>query len=88
LRSKKGLLDSFGCDEDYHITVLDDRAWSVSHEEGVSFLTYLREDGEWARAVIVNRDKAPLICRSEELTMIVAIDCIKIAFIMKNNNEL
>ncbi len=40
------------------------------------------------KCVIVNNEKEPLIIKKEKYTIIVAIDCVKIAFIFDNNMEI
>ena len=83
--SKKKLLKLFGCDADLPIRVLVDAAWHVEEHDDVSFLHYeLQADGEKFVSVIANKNGEPWITHMNELTMIVAIDCIKFAFILKN----
>ena len=86
--SKKKLLKLFGCDADLPIRVLVDAAWHVEQYDDVSFLHYEPQGGgEKLVSVIVNKDGEPWITLMNELTMIVAIDCIKFAFILKNKHR-
>ena len=83
--SKNKLLKLFGCDADLPIRVLVDAAWHVEEHDDVCFLHYEPQGGgEKLVSVIVNKSGEPWITQMNELTMVVAIDCIKFAFILKN----
>ncbi|MCL2852095.1 MAG: hypothetical protein FWE20_03540 [Defluviitaleaceae bacterium] len=83
--AKKNLLKLFRCEADLPIRVLTDITWHVEDHDGVSFLHYQpQDDAEGLVSVIVNRNGEPWITEMNELTLVVAIDCIKFAFIFKN----
>ena len=83
--SKKKLLKLFGCDADLPIRLLIDVEWHVEEHDDVSFLHYEPQGGgEKLVSVIVNKNGSPWISEMNELSMVVAIDCIKFAFILKN----
>lgn len=77
----------FNCTNDYFIKPLPDFNWSIYGDEGIFFLTYWNKDNDKVNAVIVKKDNKPLIYKTEDYTMVVALDCIKIAFILKNKKE-
>ncbi len=87
LEDKKNLLEYFNCNDDYYIKVLINYKWKIIRDGGISFLSYWTESGERTDAVIVKRFGVPLIYKTDELTMVVALDCIKIAFIFNNTYE-
>ena len=83
--AKKKLLKLFGCEADLPVRVLIDIEWHVEEHDGVSFLHYQPQpDSEKLISVIVNKNGEPWIAKMNELSMVVAIDCIKFAFILKN----
>ncbi|MCL2616758.1 MAG: hypothetical protein FWD96_03830 [Defluviitaleaceae bacterium] len=81
--AKKDLLTIFGCEVDLPAKVLMEAAWHVEENDGVSFLHY-EQDGEKLVSVIVNKGGVPWMCKLNDITLVVAIDCIKFAFILKN----
>ena len=85
--SKRKLLRYFDCPENYSIRICADCHWRLLETEGATFLEYRRADRAPTKAVVVNKDGAPLVYRTKDLAMIIAIDCIKIAFIMDTVKE-
>ena len=81
--AKKDLLKLFGCEGDFPVRVLMEVTWHVDESEGVSFLHY-EHGGEKLVSVIVNKNGAPWISECNDVTMVIAIDCIKFAFVLKN----
>ena len=51
------------------------------------FLTYWKEGGKLNECVIVKKNNNPLIMRKEDYTMIVIIECVKVAVVLKNDME-
>ncbi len=86
LFSKKQVMDFFDCDDNYFIKPMVDASWKTKAEDGMWFLSYY-DDGKNNSAVIVKNGNRPLIFKRDEYTMVIAIECIKIAFIFKNCNQ-
>ena len=82
--AKEELLRSFGCTEDYHIESRLGQNWEITEDDGVFFLSYWENIASKTTAVIVKKNDAPLLFETSGYTMIIAIDCIKIAFIFNN----
>lgn len=82
--AKERLLRSFGCLEDYHIESRLGLNWEIAEDDGVFFLSHWKNIGNKTTAVIVKKNDAPLLYKSADYTMVIAIDCIKIAFIFNN----
>ncbi len=83
-------MKEFDCKEDYFVKILDDCKWFANNKDGFYKLSYLDKvkDKEVKKdAVIVEVNNKPQIFRTEKYTMVVAIQCVKIAFIFKNINE-
>ncbi|MCI8804564.1 MAG: hypothetical protein HFE59_01460 [Clostridiales bacterium] len=87
LYSKEKLLNNFDCDTDYFVKNLDEYNWRVKDMDGMFFLTYWKEGGKLNECVIVKKNNNPLIMRKEDYTMIVIIECVKIAVVLKNDME-
>ncbi|MCL2592053.1 MAG: hypothetical protein FWD82_01690 [Defluviitaleaceae bacterium] len=86
-KAQKKLMKYFKCPDDYFVKVLDDCRWSISENEGMSFLSYW-EGEKRQNAVIVKNSEGSLIYEVKNETMVVAIDCVKIAFIFKNSKKI
>lgn len=84
---KNKLLRMFDCNEEYFIKTLEDYNWRVKNSEGMFFLTYWRQGGRLNECIIVKKNSKPMILRAEGYTMIVAIECVKVALILKNDME-
>lgn len=87
LVSKSSLMDYFQCCEDYYIKLLEDYLWRVKENNGIYFLTYWKKGGRLQECVIVKKSGRPLIFRQSDYTMIVCIECVKIALVLKTENE-
>lgn len=84
---KKSVLDYFQCDGDYYIKPLPDARWSVRYEEDFFILSYWIKNGIKLDSVIVKKGGKPMIYKTQDHTLIVGIDCVKIAFIFSNSNK-
>jgi len=87
LCSKEKLLKEFDCDTEYYVKSLEEYNWRVKDTEGMFFLTYWKEGGRLNECVIVKKNNKPLIMRKKDYTMIVIIECIKVAAVLKNDME-
>ena len=86
-QSKNELMQHFQCDNEFFVKPLDNCKWAVKNDEDFSFLVYWSEDEKRHDAVIVKKNGEPMIIRKSKYTMVVAIDCVKIAFIFENSLE-
>ena len=77
----------FGTDMKYVIKPLLDVYWRVWTMEDVQFLTYWSDDVQKTDVLIVKEGVKPLIFEKEDYTMVVGIECIKVALIFKNSNK-
>lgn len=84
--SKKNLFEYFKCREEYPVVMLTENRWAVKETEGMYFLTYWTKDEERQfNYVVVKKDGEPLVYKTRDYSMVIAIDCIKTAFVFKNN---
>lgn len=87
IQARKRLNGYFGCEGDFFVKPLPDYEWAVRLEEDFAFLSYWTEDGKKVDAVIVKKNGEPMIYKTKEYTMVVAIDCVRIGFIFRNGKN-
>lgn len=85
IKSKKNILNYFKCDGDYFVKPLIDVNWTIKGDDEYFILSYWTEETSKTDAVIVKKSGVPMIYKMEDYTMIVGIDCVKIAFIFHND---
>lgn len=89
IQSSEDLMKQFGCDGDFFLKPLVDMEWAVRYEDDFPLLSYWSGDsGNKTKAVIVRKNGEPMIYKNGGYTMIVAIDCVKIAFIFHQSKEI
>lgn len=91
IKSKKILLDSFDCYEDYFIKNLEQCNWTISTDGEwyiASFWETTNNKQKKTDVVIVKKDGKPQIFESNEYTMVIGIQCVKIAFIFNNKKRI
>ena len=86
LTAGKNIMEYFNCNDEFFIKALLDFSWSVIDNKDFSLLSYW--DGKKkVDSVVVRKNGLPLIFETKEYTMVVAIDCVKIGFVLKNDNR-
>lgn len=83
--AKKNLFEYFDCKEDYPVVILSKCQWALKQDEGMYFLTYWVNEDEKFNYAVVKKDGEPLVYKTRDYSMVIAIDCIKTAFVFKNN---
>jgi len=86
-QARKRISSYFGCDGDFFVKPLLDLEWAVKEDEDFAFLSYWTTEGKKVDAVIVKKGGDPMIYKTKEYTMVVAIDCVKIGFIFRNGKN-
>ncbi len=87
VQTRKRMNQYFGCEGDFFIKPLLTLEWAIRQDEDFSFLCYWTEEGKRVDAVVVKKGGAPMIYRTKDYTMVVAIDCVKIGFIFRNEKN-
>lgn len=87
INAKNILNNSFNCDEDYFIKPLINQKWTIKDNNGVFFLTYLDENENVKDCVIVKKNNNPMIYKKQGYTMVIGIECVKLAFILNNDKN-
>ena len=86
-QARKRINSYFGCDGDFFVKPLLDFEWTLREDEDFTFLCYWTKEGKKVDAVVVKKGGAPMIYRTKDYTMVVAIDCVKIGFIFRNGKN-
>lgn len=84
LSARKNVLKHFGCDEDYFVKPMLGMEWLIRTVDDFRFLTYWPPDGKKMDAVVVSRNGQPMVFKTNSYTMVIGIDCVKMAFIFNN----
>ena len=86
MQSYRNLLSAFGCKSRYYIRPALECAWGVSEAE-IPILT-VEADGTEQKCVIVRQDGEPLVYRANGYALVIAIDCVKTAFLLDIKKEM
>lgn len=88
IQTKEKLNKSFNCTEDYFIKPLIDTKWTIKDNDGIFFLKYIDKNNKTKECVIVKKNNTPMIYKSGNYTMVIGIECVKLAFILTNTNNM
>ncbi len=88
VQASKRVTDLFGCEGDFFLKPLLDIEWTVRRDDDFYFLCYWLENGKKVEAVIVKKNGEPLIYKTKDYSMVVAIDCVKIGFVFSNEKNI
>lgn len=88
INAKNILNKKFNCTDDFFIKPLIDKKWTIKDNDGIFFLTYLDDNNNAKDCVIVKKNNEPMIFKKDNYTMIIGIECVKLAFILDNNNSI
>lgn len=88
IQAKRSLMQFFGCEDDFYVKCATNAQWYVRELEGTYFVGYGKPDDKKQEAVVVRRDGEPYIIEKGDYTMVVCIECVKIALIFKNANKM
>jgi hypothetical protein len=83
----KLLMEAFNYPGDYYVKIITNGSWQIYEDDDICFLTMDGDTNGRTRAMIVKKDGEPMIFRAEGYTMVIALDCVKIAFVLNNENE-
>ncbi|WP_250277911.1 hypothetical protein [[Clostridium] colinum] len=88
INAKNILNETFNCNDDFFIKPLVNKKWTIKDNDGIFFLTYIDDSNKAKDCVIVKKNNEPMIYKKENYTMVIGIECVKLAFILDNNNLL
>lgn len=81
---KKDLKSYFNCEEEYFYKIITDYEWHIKENENIYILNYWKNSEPINECVLVKKEGKPLIYQGKDYTLLIGIECIKIAFIVKN----
>ncbi len=87
IQSSQDILKGFDIDEEYFIKPILDCEWSIREVEGLMFFKYIK-DGKEFEQVVVRKSGENLLNEQDNFTSIIAIDCVKIAFLVSNDKKI
>lgn len=80
------IFNEFSIKNKYFLKVDLKSNWQVDEIDGVYFLKYWNKSKEETN-VVVKEGSKPVISRKNDYTMVVVVDCIKIAIVLDNKNK-
>ena len=86
LVAKKNIMEYFKCNDDFFVRILDSQEWVVKDNEYFHMLSYWNDENR-TDAIVAKKNGNPMVFRTSDYTMVVAIDCVKIAFVFNNIYE-
>ena len=87
ISSQKKIMEYFGCDGEFYIKPLINYNWVVKSNDDFSILSYCDNNDKRIDAVVVKKGGKPMVYKKDDFTMIIGIDCVKLAFIFKTDLE-
>lgn len=87
IQAKNNLTNYFGIQEDFYIKPATSYNWYIRELEGTYFVGYSKEGEKTSEAVIVRQNGEPYIVEKGDYTLVVCIECVKIALVLKNTNK-
>lgn len=85
--NKNSILKAFKLDDDLYIQPMLEYNWLVREDDGIYFLRFWKDNEMFRELVIVRKNGEPNVNKSGECTAVVALDCVKIAFIFDNGKK-
>ncbi len=83
----KKIHDELNIADGIYLSAKLDKKWRIIDFSELKMVEF-ENNNTFEKCVIVNNDKEPLIIRKEKYTIVVAIDCVKVAFIFDNKKEI
>ncbi|MCL2462109.1 MAG: hypothetical protein FWF44_05535 [Defluviitaleaceae bacterium] len=79
----RDLLWHFNCRQEYYIKGMIGYNWEIIYDDETFFLEYWQGAGRRARCLVVLQGEWPLIYLEKDYAMVVAIDCVKLGFVLE-----
>jgi hypothetical protein len=80
-------MKAFRCPGDYFIKPLVESPWNIIGDEDMPILSY-EHNGTACNAIIVRQNGLPMVYRNKGYALVVAVECVKIAFILDESLEI
>ena len=86
-QARNNINSYFGCEGDFFVKPLLELELAIRQEDDFAFLSYWTKEGKKIDAVVVKRGGAPMMYRTKDYSMVIAIDCVIIGFIFSNGKN-
>ncbi len=83
-QTKDDIFLKFGVENKYFLNMFDDYEWEILSDGDINMVKYQKDDISKTN-LIIKKNNNPFIIEKDGYTMIIAIDCVKIAFVFKND---
>lgn len=83
---QKSIIEAFDLDRTYHIKNLTDKKWSLRDFEDGKILRYWLSDDKHEDCVVVKERGDSIIREYEGYSIIIALDCVRTAFLFRTEN--
>ncbi len=87
IKSTEEIAQKFNVSQDFFIKPILDCEWNIREMEGLMFFKYIK-DGKEFEQVVVRQNGENLVQKQGDFTLIVAIDCVKISFLVRNDKKI
>lgn len=82
--NQKKLFEEFDVPNNYYLKILPDVSWTVFSENDMNLVKYTLDDNTVTNLILNTKD-SPMIYDKNGYTMIIAIDCVKVALVFENS---
>lgn len=86
VKNQNKLFEEFGVPNNYQLKIMKDAKFSVSVENEIHLVKYDENSSTTTNLILTKKDE-PLIFEKDGYTMIIAIDCVKVALVFSNDNR-
>ncbi len=87
ISSQKSLMQYFGCQGDFYVKPLIENSWAVKNNGEFSILSYWDNNDKRTDAIVVKKGGTPMVYKKDDFTMVIGIDCVKLAFVFRTDME-
>ena len=88
IAAKNEIMKQFECQDDFYIKAATGYSWRIKDADGSSFLAYWKNGEKINECVVVRSGGKPMIIKKKKYTLVVCIECVKVAIILKNSNNM
>ncbi len=88
VESQKNIFDAFDLEKSYHVKPFLNNKWTTNDFDGGQILRYWVNENRYDDCVIVKENGESIIREYEEYSVVIALDCVKTAFLFKRENKM
>ncbi len=88
INSQNVIFDVFELGKDYHVKVFTNSKWTLNDFEDGQILRYWVKDDKFDDCVIVKENGESIIRQYDKYSIVIALDCVKTAFLFETNRRI